>query len=148
VDLVCYHLFWRNKSNEDVKDHFKAKGLDKAKEVLDYLSYSEEEKREYEYYKESLHYQASMYESTYIVGRMEGKLEGKLEGEKIGIAKGEQIGKIITLQENIAEILTIRFQFVPDTVKTKISAIHEVSELNSLLKKAMTVLNINDLFDS
>jgi predicted transposase/invertase (TIGR01784 family) len=134
--------------NEAVKDNFNAKGLDKAKEVLDYLKYSEEEKREYEYYKESLHYQASMYESTYIVGRMEGKIEGKLEGEKIGIAKGEQIGKIITLQENIAEILTIRFQIVPDTVKTKISAINKVSKLNTLLKKAMTTSSINDLFDS
>ena len=65
--------------NEDVKDDFKAKGLEKAKEVLDYLKCSEEERREYEYYKESLHYQASMYESTYVVGKMEGKLEGKVE---------------------------------------------------------------------
>ena len=123
--------------NEEVKDNFKAKGLDKAKEVLDYLNYSEEEKREYEYYKESLHYQASMYESTYIVGRMEGKIEGKLEG-KIE-------GKIQTLQENIAEILTIRFQFVPEIIKTKIAMINDVTELNVLLKKAMTVSSIDDL---
>ncbi len=114
--------------NEDVKDNFKAKGLDKAKEVLDYLNYSEEEKREYEYYKESLHYQASMYESTYIVGRMEGKIEGKIQ----------------TLQENIAEILTIRFQLVPEIIKTKIATINDVSELNILLKKAMTVSSIDD----
>ncbi len=67
--------------NEEVKESFKAKGLTKAKEVLDYLKCSDEEKREYEYYKESLHYQASMYESTFVVGKMEGKIEGKLEGK-------------------------------------------------------------------
>ena len=127
--------------NEDVKDNFKAKGLDKAKEVLDYLNYSEEEKREYEYYKESLHYQASMYESTYIVGRMEGKIEGKLEGK----IEGQIEGKIQTLQENITEILTIRFQPVPEIIKTKIATINDVTELNVLLKKAMTVSSIDDL---
>jgi predicted transposase/invertase (TIGR01784 family) len=67
--------------NEEIKDCFKAKGLNKAKEVLDYLKCSEKERREYEYYKESLHYQASMYESTYVVGKMEGKREGMLEGK-------------------------------------------------------------------
>ncbi|MFZ4550120.1 MAG: hypothetical protein ACOYN4_21910, partial [Bacteroidales bacterium] len=67
--------------NEEVKENFKAKGLTKAKEVLDYLKCSDEEKREYEYYKESLHYQSSMYESTYVVGKMEGKIEGKIEGK-------------------------------------------------------------------
>jgi len=65
--------------NEDVKDNFKAKGLAKAKEVLDYMKCSEDERLEYERYKESLHYQASMYESTYVVGKMEGKTEGKME---------------------------------------------------------------------
>jgi len=74
--------------NEEIKDNFKAKGLAKAKEVLDYLKCPESERLEYEAYKESLHNQASMYESTYVVGHM----DGKKEGEKIGIAKGEQIG--------------------------------------------------------
>lgn len=58
--------------NEDVKEDFRAKGLDKAKEVLDYLKCSEQERREYEAYKESLHYQASMYESNYGLGKLEG----------------------------------------------------------------------------
>lgn len=72
--------------NEEVKDNFQAKGLDKAKEVLDYLKCSEKEKREYEYYKESLHYQASMYESTYVIGKIEGVVEGE-KNEKIKVAK-------------------------------------------------------------
>jgi len=117
--------------NEDVKEDFKAKGLDKAKEVLDYLKCSEEEKREYEYYKESLHYQASMYGSTYVIGMMKGKKEGKIQ----------------TLQENIVEILGIRFQAVPEVIKIRVFAVNDVSDLNTLLKKAMTVSTINDLFD-
>jgi predicted transposase/invertase (TIGR01784 family) len=65
--------------NSEVKDGFKAKGLDKAKEILDYLQYSEEERWEYERYKESLHYQASMYETNYLGAKIEGKIEGKIE---------------------------------------------------------------------
>jgi predicted transposase/invertase (TIGR01784 family) len=76
--------------NSEVKEGFKAKGLDKAKEVLDYLKCSEDERRSYERYKESLHYQASMYETNYLGAKIEGKQEGKIEGkleEKIEIAK-------------------------------------------------------------
>jgi predicted transposase/invertase (TIGR01784 family) len=72
--------------NEEIKDDFKAKGLQKAKEVLDYLKCSESEKLEYEAYKESLHYQASMYESTYVSGKMNGEKEGR-NAEKIAIAR-------------------------------------------------------------
>lgn len=72
--------------NEEVKDNFEAKGLVQAKEVLDYLKYSEEERLEYESYKESLHYQASMYESTYVIGILKGEKKGKME-EKMAIAK-------------------------------------------------------------
>lgn len=61
--------------NEEIKDEFKAKGLARAKDVLDYLKCSELERKEYEAYKESLHYQASMYESTYVAGKMERTLE-------------------------------------------------------------------------
>ena len=85
--------------NEEIRDDFKAKGLDKAKEALDYLKCSEEEKREYEHYKESLHYQASMYESTFVIG----KIEGKIEGEKIGIEKGERNEKIVIAKKMLAK---------------------------------------------
>jgi len=72
--------------NEEIKDDFKAKGLVKAKEALNYLKCSEEERKEYEYYKEWLHYQASMYESTYVSGKMDGEKEGR-NAEKLAIAK-------------------------------------------------------------
>jgi len=98
--------------NEEIKDNFKAKGLAKAKEVLDYLKCPESERLEYEAYKESLHNQASMYESTYVVGHMDGKKEGRIEGEQIGIVKGEQIGiakgKIETAKAMLKEGIDIQ----------------------------------------
>jgi hypothetical protein len=38
---------------------------------LDYLKCSEQKRKEYEAYKESLHYQASMYETNYTAAKME-----------------------------------------------------------------------------
>jgi predicted transposase/invertase (TIGR01784 family) len=57
---------------------------------LDYLKCSDVEKREYEKFKESLHDQASMYESTYVVGHMDGVKKGKIEG----IEEGKQAEKV------------------------------------------------------
>ena len=91
--------------NEEVKDDFKAKGLAKAKEVLDYLKYSEKERHEYERYKESLHAQASMYESTYVVGKIEGKMERDLEIAKSMLQKGFDITTIIEITGLTEEII-------------------------------------------
>jgi len=67
--------------SEQVTDSFKAKGLEKAKEILDYLKCSAQERKDYEAYKESLHYQASLYETNYTAA--------KIEGEQIGMAKNK-----------------------------------------------------------
>jgi predicted transposase/invertase (TIGR01784 family) len=52
----------------------------------------ENERKAYEHYQEDLHYQASMFESTYIAGynkgEVSGEAKGKAEGEVIGVAKG------------------------------------------------------------
>jgi predicted transposase/invertase (TIGR01784 family) len=50
--------------NEEIKDSFKAKGLQKAKEQLDMLKLPEDERLEYNRYIDNLHYQASMVESS------------------------------------------------------------------------------------
>ncbi len=134
--------------NEEVKDDFKAKGLDKAKEVLDYMKCSKQERQAYEAYKESLHYEASMYESTYVAARIEGKMEGREEGreegEQIGIAKGEIIGKIKTLQENIMQILCLRFQVLPKQMQTGIMQVQEIDALNHLLIQAMIANSLEE----
>ena len=65
--------------NGDIQKNFTARGLTKAKEVLDVLNLSEAERRQYERHQEALHYQASMELSQYVLG-----LE---EGENVGIKK-------------------------------------------------------------
>ncbi|MFZ4526020.1 MAG: Rpn family recombination-promoting nuclease/putative transposase [Chlorobium sp.] len=73
--------------NEEIKDEFKAKGIQKAKESFSLLSLPEEEQLAYARYQDNLRYEASMVESNYGLGRMEGKEEG------IGIEKGIEQSK-------------------------------------------------------
>ena len=63
--------------NEEIRDDFHAKGLEKAKAELDIMKLSEEERRAYAAYQEDLHYQASMTESTWKAAKMEGRKEEK-----------------------------------------------------------------------
>ena len=75
--------------NEEIKDNFKARGLLKAKKELDIMKMDEKQRKQYQAYLEDLSYQASMVESTYGVG----KLEGEQIGIKKGIKKGREEGK-------------------------------------------------------
>ena len=68
--------------NEEIKDKFEAKGLKKAKETLDYLKMPDQERRQYERYQTDLHHQASIYESTYVLGEMQGVKKGIKKGVK------------------------------------------------------------------
>ena len=70
--------------NEKIEDTFKAKGLQKAKEQLDMLKLSEDERLAYNHYVDNLHYQASMVESSYGIGKLKGKEEGR-EEEKLHV---------------------------------------------------------------
>ena len=81
--------------NEEIKSEFKAKGLIKAKQALDILKLSEEERAAYKRYQENRHYQASMVESSYGEGKAEGKQEEKLAIAKSMLADQEPIEKII-----------------------------------------------------
>ncbi len=85
--------------NETIKDEFTAQGLKEAKEELDILKMSEEERREYEAYQESLRYQASMFESTYKVGEMKGLKQGIEVGRKEG-----QKDKTLEMAKKLKEI--------------------------------------------
>ncbi len=70
--------------NEEIKEDFKARGLQKAKEQLDILKLPEQEQHAYARYSDDLHYQASMVESSYGVGRLKGRQEGR-EEERINM---------------------------------------------------------------
>lgn len=73
--------------NEEIKNDFRAKGIRKAKQELDILKLSDEERRAYERYQDDLHYQASMMESTYTAGVNKGVKQGIEQGEKQKAAK-------------------------------------------------------------
>jgi len=88
--------------NEEIVENPKAKGLEKAKVTLDYLKMEDKERVEYNQYQTSLHDQASAYESTYVIG----KIEGKKEGEKVGIKK-EKINIVKNLLLAKVDIATI-----------------------------------------
>ncbi len=74
--------------NEEIKDEFQARGLKQAKEKLDIMKLPEEERRAFERYVDDLHYQASMVDSSYGIGRMKGREEGLEEGWKEGLEEG------------------------------------------------------------
>lgn len=104
IDQWIYFL-----KNEKIRDEFTARGLKEAKEELDIMKLSDEERREYEGYLESLHYQASMYESTYIVGEKKGRDEEKREMARASLREGlsvEVISKITGLSPEEIEALT------------------------------------------
>jgi len=82
--------------NEEIKDEFSAQGLKKAKEVLDILKLSDADRQAYERYSDDLRYQASMVESSYGVGHMEGWQEGSEEKEKQMIIQAHR-GRAIAL---------------------------------------------------
>jgi len=88
---------------EKIESNFKAKGLSEAKKKLDYMKFDETERARYERFKENLHDQASAWESTYVIGKIEGKIEGRLEGKIEGIEqeREESRKKIETIATNL-----------------------------------------------
>ncbi len=77
--------------NEEIKDEFKAKGIQKAKKSFSILSMSETEQLAYARYQDDLRYQASLVESNYGLGLREGREEGKLEVAQRLVNKGMSI---------------------------------------------------------
>ncbi|SFE62681.1 Rpn family recombination-promoting nuclease/putative transposase [Thermoflexibacter ruber] len=84
---------------EEIKPNFRAKGLQKAKQELDIMKLPENEQKAYNRYLEDLSYQASMFQSTFVVGLMEGRKDGLEEGRRLGIEEGRQEG----IKEGIKE---------------------------------------------
>ncbi len=85
--------------NEEIKEDFNAKGLKRAKQELDILKLSEKERLAYERYRDDLHYQASMVESSYTIGVM--------KGIKKGIKKGEK-NKAVEIAKNLIDVLDVK----------------------------------------
>jgi predicted transposase/invertase (TIGR01784 family) len=97
--------------NEEIKDEFQAKGLLEAKETLDVLKLSKAERIAYDHHQKSLRHDASNYQSTYILGRVEGKEEGKEE-----IAINLLASKLMSI-EQIAQMTGLTVEQIT-TIKT------------------------------
>ena len=67
--------------NEEIKESFTAKGLKEAQEKFSIMQLPEEEQKAYAHYKDDLHYQASMFESSFGDGYKEGEKKGEKNGE-------------------------------------------------------------------
>ena len=99
--------------NEEIKASFTAKGLKEAEEKLSIMKLPEDEQKAYEHYQDDLHYQASMFESSFGDGYSERKAEGINETTKniaLNLAKEgttiEIIAKVTGLSESdIKQIL-------------------------------------------
>ncbi len=101
--------------NEEIKSDFKAKGLKKAKQELDILKLSDEERRAYERYQDNLHYQASMVESTYTAGINKGVEQGE-QRKAVEIAL-KLIKKGVLDDNDIAEMTGLTAKEVEDLRK-------------------------------
>ncbi|MGB5685007.1 MAG: Rpn family recombination-promoting nuclease/putative transposase [Candidatus Electrothrix sp.] len=98
--------------NEEIKNDFKAKGIKKAKQELDILKLSEEERRAYERYQDDLHYQASIVESSYTIGVKKGEdrkaLQIAMNLIKKGVLDAQEIAELTDVP--VEEIENLRNQ--------------------------------------
>jgi predicted transposase/invertase (TIGR01784 family) len=93
--------------NEEIQSDFTARGLQQAKDELDVLKLPEPERRAYERYQDDLHQQASMVQSSYGVGRMQGRKEGR-QAERERIARS--LLDVITDDAILAEKTGLRLE--------------------------------------
>ena len=80
--------------NSEIKNEFKAKGLQKAAEELDILKLSKEERAEYDSYIEERRVDESSIKTSWVEGKIEGKFEGKFEVAMEMIKDGESNDRI------------------------------------------------------
>ncbi|MCD8524390.1 MAG: Rpn family recombination-promoting nuclease/putative transposase [Gammaproteobacteria bacterium] len=103
-----YYLIKVNQFNERIKDKFdewvyflkteriqpdfSAQGVKSAAKKLDVLTLDAAARQAYERYEYDSHYEASMHESHYGRGKLDGLTEGKAEGKAEGLAEGKAEG--------------------------------------------------------
>jgi predicted transposase/invertase (TIGR01784 family) len=87
--------------NEEIKENFNAKGLRKARQELEILKMPEADRQAYDTYQEDLRYNASMYESSYIVGEIKGREKGIEIGREKGIEQGIEQGIAIGREQRL-----------------------------------------------
>ena len=122
--------------NEEIKESFTAKGLKEASEKLSIMMLPEEEQKAYEHYKDDLHYQASMFESSYG----DGYYEGQVTGMEKGMEKGVEIGLIKGESKLLKKLLEHRFGELPAWVTEQ--------ELETWVEAILTAPTLEALFNA
>ena len=82
--------------NEEIKEEFHARGLKKARQILDIMNLPEKERLAYEWHIEEVRYQLSMDRSRFMDGHMEGMEKGLEKGREEGEETGRKEEKIAT----------------------------------------------------
>jgi predicted transposase/invertase (TIGR01784 family) len=99
---------------QEIKEGTMAKGLKEAKEKLNYLHLTEEEKREYQRYIENWRDNEGIIVGNYNKGRYEGKMEEKIEIVKNCLENGlgiEMISKLTGLSKEEIKKLKLDWNF-------------------------------------
>jgi predicted transposase/invertase (TIGR01784 family) len=117
--------------NEEIKDEFKARGLQKAKKAFSLLSLPEKDRMAYARYQDDLRHQASLVESNYGLGRLEGREEGK----EIGREEGKEIGREEGREEGRQEGEKLKALEVATKMKQKGATLEEIMDLTGLTKE-------------
>jgi predicted transposase/invertase (TIGR01784 family) len=94
---------------DEVKKEFTAKGLNEAKEKLDFLKLSLEEQARYDRKKDN----QSSFDSVMSTARMEGEFAGEARGIAKGRAEGKIEGKAEGKAEGMQEVFALLEQGVP-----------------------------------
>ena len=125
--------------NEEIKEEFKAKGIQKAKKSFSILSMSETEQLAYVRYQDDLRYQASLVESNYGLGLREGREAGIVEGRVEGRVEGES--KLLKRQ------LERRFGALPAWAIEKLSSASEQT-LDAWGEAVLTASTLEAVFNT
>ena len=107
-----------------IREDTQAPGLQEAREKLDYMRMTREERRAYEEYMVSVHAARDVWETAKHDGWTEGHSEGLAKGLARGLAEGERKGRI-----DIARNLKTMGMSIDDIVKASGLTIEEVAVL-------------------
>ncbi|MCR4560004.1 MAG: hypothetical protein K5685_07995, partial [Bacteroidales bacterium] len=116
----------------EIPDAFTAQGLKEAREILRVDALSEEERKIYKRYLESVRLALSLDDSSRYEGYCDGHIDGRAEGEKIGIEKGIEQGRAEQLVESIKNLMSNGFDFDKAVEVLKVPA-GQISELRRLI---------------
>jgi dGTP triphosphohydrolase len=118
--------------NEEIEDGFKAKGLLEAKKKLDVLKMTPAEKIAYEMHQKALRREASLYESTYVLGKEEERIKQEELREKERIKQDELREEERIKQEKLREEELLKQAQVTAIKLLPHMTVKQVSDITSL----------------